>query len=298
VLVELAGWSSGHFWFDRKGPGPRPAWSLEPPVDLGAQWLEVLRRRDVVHAVTAECRQRRLSFEAADARQAAAAGLSPRARRLLELIGREADIDGIYEAFHQARHEALEATRELVKALVLLPRAAGRAAELERTFWKLPPDPDAPEEEVEFLWEDDAEDTVPGPVSTLSRGEGPAERSLSATEPAAVRIDPGLRGHPARASAGELRPGPDSGLRDALVVTPDHELRHQVRILTEGLDELIPGLSRYERWKRRLTFVATALALALAAGVLLALSLGWHRPYLQLLDPWLRQLYERWTAGP
>jgi hypothetical protein len=32
--------------------------------------------------------------------------------------------------------------------------------------------------------------------------------------------------------------------------------------------------------------------------VLLALSLGWHRPYLQLLDPWLRQLYERWTAGP
>jgi uncharacterized protein DUF4388 len=270
LLVEVAGWSTGHFVFNEKGPGLQPPGLLTPPLQPTSFWLEVQRRRDEIGSVAAECRSRNIEFEAARG-QAGEAKASPRARRLLELMGPHASIDGMFEAFHQARYEALEAARELLRAGLLVPRAGEESVKLERTFWNYVPEEDDEdgqvafsmfgepvEEEVEFLTTEEPE-PLPAPRSGAAGRGGPAPPRPAA--PVAERGAPGI----GPVQGDRQRPG---------VVKTDLALQNRLKALTEGLDEVIPDLAPRERWKRRVLFVAFTVSLLLAALFLLAANLG------------------------
>ena len=287
LLVEVAGWATGHFAFEESGSGVRPPAALAQPLQPASFWLEVLRRRDEVGSVSAECRKRRVVFEVLPGRRSES--LSPRARRLLEMIGPRADIDGIFQAFQQARYEALEATRELLGARLVEPRAEDELVKLERTFWNYVPGED--EDEAGFLGSADEDDVdflvealTPPPAAPGSRWPVPEavpSRRLTGIRPASATPGP-------RPAAGSARPGVPAGAPTptaASGIRPvDPRLQRQLRALTEGLDDAIPNLPPRELWQRRLTFAAVALVLVLAAAALVAASLGLHRPLLSWLS--------------
>jgi hypothetical protein len=292
LLVEVAGWSTGHFAFAEKGPSVRPPAVLEPPLQPASFWLEVLRRRDEIGSIAAECRKRLVVFEAEDGPRGEAP-ISLRARRLLEMIRPHAGIDGIFEAFHQARYEALEAARELLGSGRLVPRSGEEAVRLERTFWNLVPE--EADAEAQFLMEEPIEEEVEflmaeeEPVGAFPHSAAPAPTSAGAREtgrdfkrfpsPAPAGEGPGVRASGAASSRKPMHTGAvGQGAEAERADRSDPALQRRLRELTEGLDEVIPELPRGELWKRRLIFAAVALGLLLVAALLVGASLGLVRP--------------------
>ncbi len=286
LLVELVAWRSGQFELIPGTSLVNPL-VLDPPEGPMPWWLSALQRWEEADSVAQECRQRAILFTRSMG-DGSEARISPRAQRLLGLLEQPANIDEVFDLCHHARPEALEAVRELLHARLVIPTAAGETTELRRHFWTM----EAPElifdlghlklpECQRGSFPGDNQPAVHSGTRPGLSAAPPARSSSPSEKLASVAADENDSQSPtATDSSAEHQPAP----LPLNAMAADPNLERQLTLLTQGLDELIPQLSFYEKTKRFLGFVAFALVICLLALGLLAHALGWSRPLFHFLQ--------------